>query len=308
VAAPDVQLELNLRQSSTRKQSPFFTLYGFQPRTQAPSLPHPILVYSDPAKRHYQVAENLTRAKHQQIVQANNHRRPAPPHHIGQQVKLSTKNLPERYHVSKISPKWVGPFTVTQYNPWAQNVTLDFSDYPDLNNISNSFNTSVIAPYHENPEHLFPGRTPTKPEAVSKDRYEVEKLLEFRSEPRTGKMQYLVKWKDWPTKYNQWVYAEDEDGNSNIDESLKQEFWLHGSKTATYKRRKVNKPGKAKTRQETLQMINAETEKVLKGKTVSFAHNYVNNFIDDLVFFLDVGKAFNTVYEKLCFYFGEGIM
>jgi len=42
-------------------------------------------------------------------------------------------------------------------------------------------------------------------------------------------------------------------------------------------------------------MINAEREKVHKGKTVSSAHNYVNNFIDDLVFFLDVGKAFNTV-------------
>jgi len=44
-AAPDVQLELNLKQSSTRKQSSFFTLYGFQPRTQPPSLPHPILFY-----------------------------------------------------------------------------------------------------------------------------------------------------------------------------------------------------------------------------------------------------------------------
>ena len=44
-AVPDVQLELNLRQSSTRQQSPFYTLLGFQPRTQPPSLPHPILVF-----------------------------------------------------------------------------------------------------------------------------------------------------------------------------------------------------------------------------------------------------------------------
>jgi len=57
----------------------------------------------------------------------------------------------------------------------------------------------------------------------------------------------------------------------------------------------VNKPGKAKTRQVTLQMINAEKKKVLKGKTISYSHNYVNNFINDLVFFLDVGKVFNTV-------------
>ena len=120
----------------------------------------------------------------------------------------------------------------------------------------------------------------------------METLLEFRSEPRTGKMQYLVKWKEWPTKYNQWVYAEDEDGNYNIDESLKQEFWLYGSKTATYKRRKVNKLGQAKTRQERFLMINAKREKVHKGKTISSTYNYVNNFLDDLVLFLDVGKSF----------------
>ena len=108
-------------------------------------------------------------------------------------------------------------------------------------------------------------------------------------------MQYLVKWKDWPTKYNQWVYAKDEDGNSNINESLKQEFWLHGSKTVTYKRRKVNKPGKAKTRQKTLQMIDAERDEVLENMKIFSSHDYINNFIDDLIFFLDVGKAFNTV-------------
>ena len=180
MAASDVPLELNLRHSSTKKQSPFFTLLGFQPRTQPPSLPYSILVYSDPAKIHCHMAENLTSAKHQQIVQANKHRRPAPAYHIGQQVKLSTKNLPERYHVFKISPKWVGPRTGTQYNLWAQNVTLDFSDYHDLNNISNSYNTSVIGPCYENPEHLFPGRTPTKPEAVSKNRYKLAILLEFK--------------------------------------------------------------------------------------------------------------------------------
>jgi len=91
------------------------------------------------------------------------------------------------------------------------------------------------------------------------------------------------------------VYAEDEDCNSYIDELLKQAFWLHASKTATYKRRKVNKPGKTKTTQETLQMINAEREKVLKGKTISSSHNYVNNFFENLVFFSNVGKAFNMV-------------
>ena len=108
-------------------------------------------------------------------------------------------------------------------------------------------------------------------------------------------LQYLVKRKDWPTKYKQWVYAEDKDRDSNIDESLKQQFWLHGSKTTTYKRSKVKLPDEAETGQETFQMINAEREKVLKADTISCSHNYINNFINYIVFFLNVGKAFNIV-------------
>ena len=63
-AAPEVQCELNLRESGPRGQSPFFTLLGFKPKMQGSFLPHPVLVHSDPAKRHYQAAENLTSAKH----------------------------------------------------------------------------------------------------------------------------------------------------------------------------------------------------------------------------------------------------
>jgi len=42
-------------------------------------------------------------------------------------------------------------------------------------------------------------------------------------------------------------------------------------------------------------MINAEKEKVHKGKSISPSYNYVNNFINDLIIFLYVGKAFNDV-------------
>jgi len=63
-AAPDIQLELNLKESSTRQQCLFFTLLGFQLRTQPHSLSHAILIYLDPAKRHSQLAENPTKAKH----------------------------------------------------------------------------------------------------------------------------------------------------------------------------------------------------------------------------------------------------
>ena len=170
---------------------------------QGSFLPHPVLVHSEPAKRHYQAAENLTSAKHQQILQANKHRRIGTLYKVGQRVKLSTKNLPDRYHVSKISPRWLGPFPVSHYEPWTQNITLDFSDYPDLQKITNQFNTSLIAPFYTNSDKLFPGRTLPQPGPVTGEKYEVEKLLEFRSQPKTNKLQYLVKWEGWPSKHNQ---------------------------------------------------------------------------------------------------------
>ena len=56
-------------------------------------------------------------------------------------------------------------------------------------------------------------------------------------------------------------------------------------------------------------MINAEREKMRKCKTISYLHNHVNNFIADLVLFLDIGIVFNSVCKKKpAFDFGEGIM
>ena len=88
----------------------------------------------------------------------------------------------------------------------------------------------------------------------------MEKVLELRSELKTGKLQYKVQWKGWPTKYNQSLFTAD------IDEDLIQQLWLHDSKTATYQRRKFYKsPHHRKSRQETLDMVNKERTRALKG-------------------------------------------
>ena len=76
--APKIQAKVNARQNKSRAESPFFTLYRFQPNLFSSELPHPIPIYSDPAKRFNQAAERLTKAKYDQIMQANKHRREAP--------------------------------------------------------------------------------------------------------------------------------------------------------------------------------------------------------------------------------------
>ena len=97
---------MNSRISKSRGQSPFFTLYGFQPKVSSTELPHPISVYSDKAQRHYSAAEKLNSAKHSQIKYDKKNKRPAKYHEKGDELILSTKNLPaDKFKLSKLSPK-----------------------------------------------------------------------------------------------------------------------------------------------------------------------------------------------------------
>ena len=63
-AAPKIQAKVHARQNKSRGESPFLTLDGFQPKLCALELPHTTPIYSDPDKRLYQPAAQLTKAKY----------------------------------------------------------------------------------------------------------------------------------------------------------------------------------------------------------------------------------------------------
>ena len=67
------------------------------------------------------------------------------------------------------------------------NVTIDFADFPDLSNISNKFHNSRQKPLTLNDDIHFTARKLNRPSQVEEDRWQVEKVLEFRSQPKTGK-------------------------------------------------------------------------------------------------------------------------
>src|SRR5207302_11324758 len=87
-AKPSVQTVVNTRISVSRKSSPFKSVFRFNPKTGPSILPHPIPTYSEPAERHYNTAENLTKAKDQQTTQANKRRQPSHSYKAGDQVIL----------------------------------------------------------------------------------------------------------------------------------------------------------------------------------------------------------------------------
>ena len=169
--APKVQTWVKSRVSKFRGQSCFFTLYGFQPKVSSTELPHSIPDYSDPAQRHYSAAAKRNTAKHNQIKYANKYRRPAKYYEQGDELILSTKNLPaDKFKLSKLSPTWAGPFKMLEYNHRNQNVTLDFTDFPEFSNISNKFHTSLLKPFTPNDDIHFSERKLNRPGTVEKDR------------------------------------------------------------------------------------------------------------------------------------------
>jgi len=96
---------VNSAVSGPRGKSSWHILLGFDPKLGSTPLPIPIPIFSNPAKRFYEAAENLTKAKIQQTQQGNKKRRASPAYPVRSQVMLSTKNLPARYNSSKLSPK-----------------------------------------------------------------------------------------------------------------------------------------------------------------------------------------------------------
>ena len=179
-AAPNVQTQVNSRVSRSIVHARFFTLYGFQPKVRSTELPHPIRTSSDAVQRHCSAAEKLNSAKHNRIKYYNKHRRPAKYHEIEDDHMLATKNLgADKFKLYKLSPKCTGPFNILEYNLRNQNVTLDFSDFPELSNISNKFHTRLLKPFTHNDDIHIPVRKLNRPGAVEEDRWEVEKVLEF---------------------------------------------------------------------------------------------------------------------------------
>jgi len=109
-------------------------------------------------------------------------------------VFLSTENLPVVTGVSKLNPKFIGPFEITEViNSVAVRLKL-----PATMNIVNSFYVSRLKKAHSN--ELFPDRstfTQDAPVIVNKNdsslnEWEVEEVIGKGTRHR--RIEYLVKW------------------------------------------------------------------------------------------------------------------
>jgi len=123
----------------------------------------------------------------------------------GDQVWLEASNLKLPYHTPKLAPRRQGPFRISKViSPVAYQLTL-----PPSWGIHDIFHASLLLPYWETVTH-GPNFTCPPPDLIEdKEEYEVEAIVNHQRHGRWRQLQYLIKWKGYPSSDNTWEAVED---------------------------------------------------------------------------------------------------
>src|SRR6266536_3761114 len=124
---------------------------------------------------------------------------PARPYQIRDKVWLETTHLSTYQPLKKLAPHCYGPFNITKkVGQSAYHLNL-----PPTWKIHPVFNESLLTPYTP---PLFPSQQsppPPPPEIIEgSEEYEVDEILD--SCFHQNQLQYLVKWKGYPSEDNMW--------------------------------------------------------------------------------------------------------
>ena len=205
----EIQLRLNSCYNASRRNNPFVTILAFDAKLRLYTFPYPINKYQLVTDSYNATSQALTSAKASQAKQANLHRTLEPTYKVGDKVLLSTKYINIKNISLKMKPLWIGPFTILLANYNRNNYSLDLLSDPSLNLIYNTFHISKVKPCVNDNLILFSQGQLEKPGAVAEDRYEVEKVIEYRKAAWTSVLQYKVCWLGYSLKDDQWIDAED---------------------------------------------------------------------------------------------------
>src|SRR5712671_5473086 len=123
-----------------------------------------------------------------------------PKYRTGDKVWLEATHLNLPYQTPKLAPKRQGPFKIVNVvSPVAHRLQL-----PAAWNIHNMFHASLLTPYRETASHS-PNFTRPPPDLMQgNEEFEVETIINHRFFGRRKALQYLIKWKGYPSSDNTW--------------------------------------------------------------------------------------------------------
>lgn len=219
---PIAEFATNNHASESLGVSPFFALYGFDPRWQADLSPAARNNVDDQralsharkmSEIHDHARAELARAQVRHQDSADTRRLPAPHFQPGDKVYLDAKNIRTQRPSRKLDHRRLGPFEIVEdlrlQTPYAYRLAL-----PESMRIHPVFHVSLLEPAAEDP---YPGQQQSPPPPVivdGEEEWAVDEILDARI--RYRKLQYLVKWTGYDRP--EWEDARNINGLQAIDQ------------------------------------------------------------------------------------------
>jgi len=205
-ALPLAEYAHNSSVHSSTGATPFEVVFGFNP-------PHPDPLFAtitdvsdvssflvDLDVRISKARDAIATAQVNQILSVNK-LKVRPQIQVGQEVFLSTKNIPLKDRSPKLCDRWIGPYSVTRL-AGSNAVELDL---PSELNIHPVFNLDKVKPAVE-PHPDFPRRSSDSPGPLlidSHEEFEVDRILKKRDSQ--GIDEFLVRWKGYGPEHDLWL-------------------------------------------------------------------------------------------------------
>ncbi len=132
----------------------------------------------------------------------------------GDLVWLDRHNLTIKVPSRKLAAKRYGPFMIIkQISPVAYQLQL-----PEYMKVHNVFHINLLFPYKEM-EQYGPSFPHPPPDLIDgQEEQEIEAILDVCRKGKQQGLQYLIKWKGFPSSENEWVNKEE----MHVDDLVKQ--------------------------------------------------------------------------------------
>jgi hypothetical protein len=217
---PLAEFAYNNSKHSQLGYSPFYALYGYNPRVNDRRPENKNRRFVPAAREHADElkalrAEMANRLREAQRFQALYYDKKHKNYEFraGDSVWLIARNIRTRRPSKKLDFQRLGPYKVTQ-RIGNQAYRLEL---PANFKIHNVFNVNLL---ESAPSSAINGRTPAEPPPIeldpAGDQFEVEEILD--SQVHRGRIQYYLRWKGFSALSDEWVEAED------VGEGLKRIF------------------------------------------------------------------------------------